>query len=220
VTRALDLVQLKAAAARDETLRLPVALPDGTAIGALLLAGSWVLQDDGLLEQVTQWRKRNTRMFLSQFEPTVARTAAYFRDIALARSDRALFFLLDSRGTAVGHMGIANWTPDSAELDNVVRGVGGGHPQLTYFAERRLLDWVFANSPVGTVFARVLSFNWMAQDLHASIGFVPVRKQYLKKMTAGDEISHDPVPAECANVAYWSIVMEIGRSAAATGPAA
>lgn len=204
-----DLPLLKAAVSRQASLRLEVALPDGTVIGALLLAGSWVLQDTELLAQVTHWRQRNMRMFLSQFEATVERTTTYFRDLALARPDRALFFLLSSDATVIGHLGIANWTATSAELDNVVRGVGGGHPQLMYFAEHRLLQWVFKHSAVQTVVARVLSYNWMAQDLHASIGFVPTQAQTLKKVITADGICHQFVPPDSANVSYRCMVMAL-----------
>lgn len=190
-------------------MRLDIRMPDDTLIGQLLLAGTWVLAQGELLAQVTQWRKRNMRMFLSQFEASTERTVAYFRELALPRADRALFFLLDAQGTVMGHLGIANWTDASAELDNVVRGVGGGHPQLMYYAERRLLDWVFENSSVRTVFARVLSYNWMAQDLHSSIGFVTTHAHGLRKLVTGQEIHHEPASPENANVAYRCVVMEI-----------
>ncbi len=190
-------------------MRLDIRLADGAAIGQLLMAASWVLEDRELLEQVTQWRKRNMRMFLSQFEANTDRTATYFRELALPRTDRALFFLLDAQGTVMGHLGIANWTDESAELDNVVRGVGGGHAQLMHYAERRLLDWVFENSSVRTVFARVLSYNWMAQDLHSSIGFVTTQTHGLRKLVTGEEINHEPAAPENANVAYRCVVMEI-----------
>jgi RimJ/RimL family protein N-acetyltransferase len=204
-----DLRRLKAVSSRDAALRLPIALPDGEEVGSLLLAGAWILQDEALLEQVTQWRGRNRRMFLSQFEPTPQRTAAYFRDLVLPAADRVLFFLRDPAGQVLGHLGIANWGDTSAELDNLVRGVGGGHPQLTAFAERRLLQWVFENSPVRTVFARVLSYNWMAQDLHTSIGFVATGELALRKVMAGDEVQHEIAPPEGANVGYRCVVMEI-----------
>lgn len=205
----LDLSLLKASASKDASLRLAIPLADGTVIGTLLLAGAWVLDDRGLLDQVTQWRRRSARMFLSQFEPTIERTQAYFREIALAKSDRALFFLVDPENRVMGHMGIANWTTTSAELDNVVRGIGGGHPQLMYFAERRLLDWVFAQSSVSRIFARVLSYNWMAQDLHSSLGFVTTQRQSLKKVVTAEAINHEPVSPESANVAYQCVIMEI-----------
>lgn len=210
-----DLQRLKSAARREDALCLEVATADGAAIGTLLLAGSWVLREFELLEQVTQWRQRSMRMFLSQFEPSVSRTAAYFRDIVLAQPDRALFFLLDAQGAAVGHLGIANWTDASAELDNLVRGVGGGHPQLTYHAEQALLQWVFQQSPVRSVFARVLSYNWMAQDLHASLGFAPTQAQSLRKVDTADGVHHEIVAPEDSNVAYRCVVMELTAPAPA-----
>lgn len=213
-----DLQRLKSAASREDALRLEVAAADGAAIGALLLAGSWVLREPELLEQVTQWRRRSMRMFLSQFEPSASRTATYFRDIVLAQPDRVLFFLLDAQGAAVGHLGVANWTAESAELDNLVRGVGGGHPQLTYFAERALLEWVFGQSPVRSVFARVLSYNWMAQDLHASLGFAPTQAQSLRQVATADGVHHEFVDTESSNVAYRCVVMELTAPAPAAPP--
>lgn len=203
----MDLQQLKDAPTREAALRLDVALADGTPVGTLLLAGRWVLAEPPLLAQLARWRQRNMRMFLTWFQASGETTAAYLRDVVLAQRERALFFVLDAAGAIVGHMGVAGWAGDGAELDNFVRGEAGGHPQLMRECERRLLEFLFANG-VRRVQARVLSYNWMAQDLHAGLGFAVVERLALRRTDADGGTRHDIVEAGQGNVPYHCVVME------------
>jgi RimJ/RimL family protein N-acetyltransferase len=213
----VDLQQLKQAPTRESALKLDVTLEGGTPIGALLLAGAWALREPELLEQITQWRRRTMRVFLTWFEPTPQRTAAYLRDVVLARPDRAFFFVLDGEGRIVGHMGVAGWSGEAAELDNFVRGVAGGHPQLMREAERTLLDWL-STQGVRRVSARVMSFNWMAQDLHASLGFAVARELALERIETKDGGRHEIVEPGRGNVPYRYLVMELEIPTGRSGP--
>lgn len=205
----LDLQGLKAAShSRDDALRLPVTLGDGRHIGALVLVGAWLLGDTALLTDMTAWRGRNMRMFLSHFEPSVERTAAYVGEQVLARSDRVLFLVEDECGAIRGHMGVTDCVADVAELDNFIRGAGGGHPQLMPRAEHCLIRWLFGQG-VQQVRARVMSYNWMAQALHEGLGFTCVSRQPLRKVETPGGWIHEVVEEAASNVPYHCVVLQM-----------
>src|SRR5205807_2084271 len=81
--------------------------------------------DEDLVARLACWRRESASAFPSRFAVTDAGTARWLRDRVLDVDDRLLFLVVDRRGHAVGHLGLANAVNDDAamELDNVVRGV-------------------------------------------------------------------------------------------------
>jgi hypothetical protein len=57
------------------------------------------------------------------------------------------------------------------EIDNLIRGEVGGHPELICYAEIALVKWLFKTFMVKRIYGFVLADNFPALNLHQSIGF-------------------------------------------------
>ncbi len=201
-------------AARDKALLVPDEC--GRCIGRLVPVGRWILDNQACIELLAQWRKTFSRMFLTQFEVTTEGTRAYLEDVAVRGDSRILFLLEDEGGTVVGHVGLAQVTPESFELDYLVRGRSGGHPRLVYHAEVALLRWGFEVLAIPRCEVGVLSFNWMVIDLHQSVGFQVESRIPLLKVTHGSRVRHELLTGgtSASNVPYSYLRMALHRQAA------
>lgn len=183
-------------------LALPVLSAEGGRIGRLVPVGSWILEEHAIIEALTAWRRRWSRMFFSRFEPTAERTAAYLRNLAIEGPDRLMFLIYTDDDRFVGHTGIANVAGSTGDLDNIVRGVSGGHPRLMPFASVAVLEWCFGELGLGGMNGRVMSFNRPIISLLKQIGFEAVETLPLFERKAGDTTFHDFVEPGQSNVDY------------------
>jgi RimJ/RimL family protein N-acetyltransferase len=174
----------------------------GDRIGTLVPVGAWILEDSPTIEAICAWRQAAMRMFLVQFESTHARTYAYLKDLSIAQEGRLFFLLFDETNQLIGHLGVSEVNEQGCELDNVMRAVKGGDPRLIYYAEAALLHWCFTNLHVQACWARVVSYNWMAINLHEEIGFLAAKTVALRKYQNGELTCHDVVDKSAANVGY------------------
>ncbi len=170
----------------DHVLSLPVVDYSESTIGELRPLTVSSLNDDGLMESITKWRNAASKSFLTQFEATPDRTRRWLQDVVL-RDDSRLLFLLHSTTRIVGHYGFKNLTHESAEVDNLVRGEAGGHPQLIHFAEVALVKWLFSTFGISRLYGYVFGGNWQALDLHARVGFENSDLIPLVRMETGGE---------------------------------
>lgn len=182
-------------------------------IGSLVPIGPWILSDDHHISLICTWRQRAMRMFLAQFESTMDRTRHYLKTRSIGETDRVLFFIHDHEDRCVGHGGFSGISQVSAELDNLMRGMSGGHPNLILHAERTLLNWLFDSFHTEEVIAKVLSYNWMVIDLHESLGFHRKKSTPLRKVVAEDMTLHEPTDEAHANVRYSCVEMALTQQA-------
>ena len=190
-------------------MALPIADSAGRVIGMLVPMGHWAWLDNNVVECFRDWRQRFMRMFFVRFESSSESTIRYLRDLAVGSNDRLMFLMLDVGGRIVGHVGIANISQEQCELDNLIRGVGGGEPRLIYYAELAILRWCFQVLGVKKVDARVISYNWMAKALHEEVGFQLISQFPLKRRDEDDMVFHDIVQESEANVQYTCDVLTI-----------
>jgi RimJ/RimL family protein N-acetyltransferase len=196
-----------------EGLVLPVLSDAGVPVGSLVPVGDWVLDDPALLAAMAEWRSKNRRMFLTQFEASAEGTRKYLAESVLASPRRRLHMILDDAGVPIGHIGLANIDGDCAELDNLMRGRSGGHPRLVHFAELAFLRWAFSSLDLQRVIVRFLSNNWMVRELHEGAGFAAPTRTPLRRHEDGDFVSLEPCAPEQANVDYGVIEMSLTRAA-------
>lgn len=190
-----------------------LAIPVTNDLGSkcsLVPVGAWILDTPDLLGEISEWRSRAMKMFLVQFESTPARTVEYIQTHSLAQSDR-LLFMVDLNGAFVGHIGIANLTEESAELDNLMRGRPGGPTELFKLCELTLLKWVFFNTSVKEIRLRVLSYNVMAKVLHKEIGFHVSERLPLRQVETDWAMTLVPCSVDAASVSFTCDVMAIRR---------
>jgi len=152
------------------TLTLPIMDAHGHLIGRLSPLTKSSLDDNALMEAMTRWRNNASKSFLTQFEATSTRTRRWLEDIVLKDPAR-LLFLIHSSSKLIGHYGFKNLSSESAEVDSLLRGESGGHPQLIHFAEIALVRWLFSTFEISNLYGYVLAENWQALELHARIGF-------------------------------------------------
>ena len=111
----------------------------------------------------------------------------------------------------VGHIGFSDITESTAELDNIIRGVSGGHTDLMYFSERKLLDWAFSELKLKTVDAQVMSKNFMALSLHERFGFKLKERNSLKKVINGSSICYEVCDKEVATEKFFLDIIEVSK---------
>lgn len=182
--------------------RIFVSDKERNVIGSLVPVGEWILADEAKIELIRLWRQRTMRMFLTQFESTFEKTFGYLKNLSIGQQGRLFFLLYDDKNRFVGHIGIAGVDGEKGELDNLVRGVDGGHPRLVYFAEVALLHWCFQNLGIVESDVRVLSYNWLVLALHEEVGYKQTENIPLKKVTQEGVTFHEVTNTDESNVKY------------------
>ena len=188
---------------------VPIENDLGEVIGELRAITVSDLQDTELLDSLASWRDRFMKFFLTQFESTRDRTHGYLRDIVLAKPDRILFTLHDDSGNRIGNLGLCDVTPESAELDNFLRGEPGGGARLFFFAELALMRWAIRELGVTRFSVKILTFNWLSLDLHQQVGFKIARQIALEKLEQNGVTSHRFLTDETGNVDYRCVEMTL-----------
>ena len=212
-TLAAKLQALKTSSlAAARALALPVLRADGVRLGQLVPVGPWVFELPGLVADISAWRQRAMRMFLTQFTATPENTADYLRRLSIGQPDRLLFLIDDGQGRWVGHVGLSGIGAHGAELDNLMRGVEGGDPQLIPCAEAGLLRWAFSQLGLAEVDVRLVSYNWLVATLHEDIGFETSAQQPLFKRLQDGVVTHEECTASQANVRYTCTHMRLSRA--------
>jgi L-amino acid N-acyltransferase YncA len=172
---------------RREVVRINVLDDEASLIGHLDPVTRAALADDDLIQKLTHWRNVASRYFFTQFTATCDRTRDWLEKVVLNDSNR-LLFIIHSKTGPVGQHGFKGLSPDSAELDNLIRGEMGGHPRLIHYAEIALVRWLFAVLDIKLILAYVLSDNHRALDLHREVGFRATEVFPLHKTETDGEI--------------------------------
>lgn len=207
----VDLSALKADNFEKATLlSVPVYDNSDNLIAKLIPVGEWALDNSSLIQKFTRWRRAYMRFFLSQFEATEQRTKSYLAEKAILQSDRVLFAIY-VKDTLTGHIGICNITDSSAELDNIIRGQSGSDVDLMFYVERSCLRWAYEHLGVETVFARVISNNFLAKLLHERFGFAPEKSMPLLKKIDTNTITYEPCLEKYATEPFFLETLSLSR---------
>ena len=180
-------------------LVIPINDDNGAEIGVLRPITKMHLQSNDVIEKMTNWRNQYKTFFLTQFNATPERTRRWLEEVVLKDNTR-LLFLIFTPTKLVGHYGFKKLSPDSVEIDNLIRGEVGGHPKLIYYAEISLIKWLFTTFEVKKIYGFALADNFMALNLHKSVGFRLTELVPLKRLEVrGDvhlkmDIPGDPSP--------------------------
>lgn len=192
-------------------LALPLVDETGRRLGALEAVGARLAADARTVDLLTAWRRSNMDHFLTQFEPTTARTALWLRDSVLEDDGRILFLIRDAEGRPVGQFGLCGVEPGRAELDNAIRGEPGA-PGLMLCAELHLLALALRPLRAELALARVFSNNLAARLLHKEVGLQCVRSQYLRSARVGHELRYEPTEKPVRETAgLMLLTLAIGR---------
>lgn len=190
---------------------------DAGAVTELVPVGAWILSDPALVEELSLWRSRAMRFFFSYFEPTNTSMARYLQDYPIGKSDR-IFFLVRVDGDFVGHIGLAEITPQSAEIDNLMRGRSGGHPALMHDVEETLVVWAHRHLGVNRFVLRVQSRNVLAKQIHVSLGFRIEKSLPLRRAVVGGQTILEPCSGAEATESFRMDFMSLEFSGCAQIP--
>lgn len=164
-----------------------IPVPDA---GYLLPVCEAHLQDEVLLQKITEWRNTNVEVYPSQFTATLESTRVWMKDRLLAIPDRMLFLVVDNTGKHVGHIGFNGCHNDDFffEIDNVVRGVQGVSKGLFSRAMNSLIEWARKTINVNGFFLRVMEDNLQAIEFYKRNSFYEERHIPLVREVKGDVI--------------------------------
>jgi Acetyltransferase (GNAT) domain len=144
------------------------------------------LDDQEIVQRLTDWRNRSMEKFLSQFVATPERTRNWMRNVLLKMQGQMLF-LVCVNDQVVGHYGFKNLTFSEVLLDNALRGERVGHPKLFVWAGQTLVQWLFREAAVQRVYAYVLADNAASIMMNKQIGFGGWQRYPLaKRVREGD----------------------------------
>lgn len=157
-------------------------------IGYLRPITKSILLNDFIIKKLTKWRNNAMQFFMTQFNATFERTKNWLNKTVLSDNTRVLFIIYDSSGKAIGNYGFTRLNEYSAEIDNLIRGETGGHPQLIYYAEVALIKWMFSNLKIEEITGDIFSDNIIPLLMHKELGFLIREKYPLQKKVINNEI--------------------------------
>jgi len=143
---------------------------------------------DETVKLLSKWRDRYFDAFYDKFKVTEERTKTWVHKQVLDLPDRILFMII-LNGQKVAHMGTYRYDEhdNSAELDNILRGVRGNYPGLMEKGEIALSKLMFEDLKLSKVKVSMWSDNYKSVNLHASkIGGVVTSNRPFKRIFTGD----------------------------------
>lgn len=125
--------------------------------------------------RLARWRKENSFAFPSQFRVTVPGTKRWLEKQVLENPERILFYIYSHNNIRIpiGHMGLASFdfSENSCELDNVVRGEKSQHSGLMSMGVRALISWTIRYLQPKHILLRVMRENKHAISFYEKLGF-------------------------------------------------
>lgn len=184
-----------------------LSLPDD--LGYLLPVCRLHVDDDQLIEKLSQWREKHKDAFPSQFKVTNEGTKNWLIKNVLETEDRILFLILNKFGTPVGHAGFANGFNEfcNLEIDNVVRGEDNISPGIMGAALQRLIDWAYEFIAPERIILRVFRDNEHAVKFYQNLNFVENKVIALEKITKPNCVLYQPLLNESAQASKYFLEM-------------
>jgi len=188
-----------------------IAIEDGgLQIGTLVPVIHTVVDNKADIELLQKWRAAHQEWFPSQTTITAAGTKRWTENAVLKTKDRILFFVCDSRGIKIGHIGLFrfDYQERSCELDNVIRGEDSS-PGLMTHASLALMRWAKETLQVRTFYLRVFSDNHRAVSLYEKLGFQEIRRDPMIQLrhANGDTYWTDSLLSPRQEIARYFVTM-------------
>jgi RimJ/RimL family protein N-acetyltransferase len=121
--------------------------------------------------------------------------------------DSIIFLIKDPTDQTVGHIGLSNIDGDSAELDNVLLGRSPGIENFMDLVENCLIEWANTHLGITDIHLQVLSFNFLAIQLHERCGFQREASSPLRVDKGNGYPVLEKATPDTANVDYSCIFM-------------
>ncbi|PDT17032.1 GNAT family N-acetyltransferase [Rhizobium sp. J15] len=204
-----DIVGLKENRDPSKRLRLPIRNDSGQHVGDLQCIDRSMLDEPGLIEDLTTWRNQSMAFFLTQFTATEERTRSWLESISLPAADRILFVICDPAGNRFGNFGVCNIRHGAAEFDNVIRGRASDTRNLMFHCGMTLLEWMFSGLEIETAELQVFSHNEKAIGLYRRLGFAAAESLPLRRTEETGIVKYSVVDRSQANAGFDYLKMEL-----------
>ncbi|MFS8143989.1 GNAT family N-acetyltransferase [Rhizobium sp. BR 249] len=205
----VDIASLKNNADPARRLRLPIRNDSGIHLGDLQCIDRSMLDEPGLIGDLTAWRNQSMPFFLTQFTATEERTRSWLEGISLPAADRILFVICDPDGSRLGNFGVCNIRPGAAEFDNVIRGRMSDIRNLMFHCGETLLEWMFSGLGAKTAELHVFSHNEKAIGLYNRLGFTSTESLPLRRTEEKGVVKYSVVDQSQANAGFDYLRMEL-----------
>lgn len=125
------------------------------------------------IDLICKWREENPIGFANRFKGSREKTENWIDNVLLPRKDRILFFVSTTKGELIGHLGYSNFDFEnqSAEIDNVVRGIKDAEKGMMTKAMQTILLWGKKRLELKNIFLRVLDDNEHAITFYQNLKF-------------------------------------------------
>lgn len=186
-----------------------VSIPIDGAPGLRLRAVTPSEPGEGDILRLTDWRNRNPRSFLTEFQATADRTRGWLTR-SIAHDDTRVLFMIEAPGQdPIGYIGLGaiDWEKRNAEADSVVRGVESSPGAMTA-AMKSLLNWARRDLGIESFSVRVLADN-PALAFYQKFGFRETHREALRRVVKEDCVAWEPVAnAAASGDGRWLVHLE------------
>jgi len=139
-------------------LSIPVGYPVEAFMRPVCTSTGQLNEND--VRILTEWRNRHVHSFLTEFEATETRTAAWLTEVIGPDPTRIMFMLDDLNSQTIGYLGLGfiDWERQEGEADAAVRGVKAA-PGIMTRAFLTLLGWTYEQLGLKIIRGRVRTDN-------------------------------------------------------------
>jgi len=171
-------------------LVIPVYDNSSSKIADLVPINVDMEENDEAIKLLARWREENADAYPTQFKVTEEGTKKWLRTQLIERKDRILFFIQSLDNMRIGHLGLSefDFSEQSCEIDNVVRGRKTMMKGIMTLALNTLLNWSVSKLELKRVYLRVFLDNERAIALYKRCGFKELAKIPLRRIEEKDII--------------------------------
>ncbi len=175
-----------------------------------------IFDDPKGIELLMTWRNAASRAFPAQFVATMDGTRAWVEKAVINTPDRILFWVIDSLGHRVGHVGLFRLSSNAQhiEIDSIVRGEAPANSGLMASAIPVMLKWQRDELGVPESYLRVFDDSLRAIQLYERLGYREIQRVPLKSVKTGERTEwHEIVNDAYVKAERYFITMhQVNRS--------
>ncbi len=179
----------------------------GQTVAYLIPVGEWILKRTKVLMSIAEWRNKNMRFYLTQFDAGLENATNYIKSKIHPNSGAIFFMIADEKYKIIGHIGFSNINSNSAELDNILLGEAVPVRNLMQDIENQSIIWIHDFLGIKKISLKVLSYNFLAIDLHEICGFQVEETLPIRKVHYINQRRYEPCSLEESNLDFQCLVM-------------
>ena len=177
-------------------------------IAYLIPVGEWICSETDLLNDIVKWRNKFMRFYITQFKADLDNARQYIRGKIESDPPSIFFIIADESLNYIGHIGFSNISTDCAELDNVLLGRSTNVPYLMKLVETSCLNWAKDYLGISKIVLRVLSYNFLAINLHKECGFKIEQEVSIKKIIYPGYIKYEACDLDVSDTLFSYLLMK------------